>query len=123
MVQILNLWSEAKSPFFDSSELFTDHGGNLDAARIAEFEDIHAAMEARSLRARLRRNWHATVMADDPPCGPLQWRCKDRSRVVDIAAMDDGHLLNAMAFAKAKRHHASKLPAVVAEAKRRNILP
>lgn len=87
----------------------SDLGGNLDKAR----------GEWLAERLTVPRDWHRRRGSDEPPCGPAQWRTRDRMEVIDMTAMDDDHLGHAIRFASTKPQHASKLSALVAERDRR----
>lgn len=70
------------------------------------------------------RDWHARRGAGEPRCGPRQWRCKDRHRVLEMAALDDDHLGHAIRFAETRPQHAGKLAALLEErAQRERICP
>lgn len=68
--------------------------------------------------ALVRVDWHAPLPGE-PPCGPDEWRQRDRRSVIKIASMDLDHLVHCLRFASHKRHHASKLDVLQAELRKR----
>jgi hypothetical protein len=83
----------------------SDMGGNLDCAQEAEWDDWQ---EERNLR---KEDWHYDAPRN---C----WRQRDGT-VIGIAKMADSHLGHAIRFAQTKSQHASRLPALLAERKKR----
>ena len=65
-----------------------------------------------------RTDWHPPLRGE-PPCGPDQWRTRDRDRVIAISEMDDSHLCHCIRFASQKGQHESRLEALMAELARR----
>ena len=61
------------------------------------------------------KHWHRKHKADEPKCGPHEWRSKDRYKVIKIADMSDDHLNNCIRFASKKGQHSSKLSALLNE--------
>jgi hypothetical protein len=68
--------------------------------------------------AKVRVDWHPPLRGE-PPCGPDQWRTRDRDRVIAISEMEDSHLCHCIRFASGKEAHESRLDALMAELARR----
>lgn len=60
-------------------------------------------------------DWHAQRSDDEPRCSADQWRERERSRVLFISEMTDGHLGHCIRFASTKPQHRSRLAALLAE--------
>jgi len=68
------------------------------------------------------RDWHARRGRHEPDCGPHQWRKRDRTDVVNICNMSNGHLAHALRFAE-KPQHESRRAALLAERDARRLNP
>lgn len=75
------------------------------------------AVSQETVVRMVREDWHAPLPGE-APCGPDEWRKKDR-RVIKIASMETDHLVHCFRFASTKRHHRSKLDALQAELAKR----
>ena len=72
---------------------------------------------ARKLAEVDRRDWHRPLPGE-PPCGPHEWRQRDRYTVIRIKDMTDSHLAHAIRFSN-KAVHQSRRQALLNEYTRR----
>lgn len=68
--------------------------------------------------AKVSADWHAPLPSE-PPCGPDEWRQRNRREVIQIASMETSHLIHCFRFANTRNQHRSKLDALQAELKKR----
>ena len=61
------------------------------------------------------QDWHSQRSEDEPRCSADQWRTRDRSEVLFISEMADGHLGHCIRFASTKPQHRSRLVQLLAE--------
>ena len=83
-------------------------------ARIAALRETYPAAGPRVV------DWHATCQPGEPPCGSLQWRTKDRHKVIDIQQLTSTSLLSCIQWALTKPSHRSRLEALLDEQNRRD---
>lgn len=73
---------------------------------------------SQTVRRRLKINWH-DALPGEPPCGPQEWRTKNRQLVLKMCEMQGSHLEHCFRFADSKSQHGSRRQELMKEIRRR----
>ena len=87
-----------------------------DLERIRQKHEV--GIITQTIRRRLKINWHDALPVE-PPCGPKEWRTKDRQVVLKMNEMQGSHLEHCFHFADTRAQHGSKRQELQKEIRRR----